>query len=92
MRLCDLACLFQTYRIIVGDSAFGSFELSVALWSAGLYSVLCIKAKRYWPKWTNGKTFIEDIMKRSVGDVLAKIGTSKLVPKYRFVLAGLCSS
>ncbi len=89
MRLCEAGCIFNTYKIIVGDSAFGSFELSVALLNAGLYSAFCLKAKRFWPKHTNGAEYIKEIMKLPFGSVLARIGCSTLTTSYRFVMFGM---
>ncbi|CAG8850620.1 40853_t:CDS:2, partial [Gigaspora margarita] len=41
---------FHSGRTIIGDSWFGSIDTCVSLYDHGLYSILQIKKRRYWPK------------------------------------------
>lgn len=88
MRICERGRLLDSSRIIVADSAFGSFELSEALHSRNTYSILAIKAKAYWPKFTNGGLYVSRVETMNPGSVVAKIGSKRSNPNYRFMIAG----
>lgn len=89
MHVCEKSQLFHSNRIIVADSAFGGFELSRALFDHGLYSVLAIKARVYWPKSTHCASYINRVKNESYGTTIGRRGTTLLTSNYRYLIAGL---
>ena len=55
-----------TGRVVVADSLFGSLITAALLYAKGLYAVLAIKKRRYWPRG-----FRNELLDRSLG---AKVG------------------
>ena len=89
LRLCEITGLFGSGRIVCADSAFGGFELSRALWERKLYSILAIKARRAWPKHTNGGEFVAKVTSMAIGGAIARVGYAKEQENYKFFIAGM---
>ena len=57
---------WETGRVVVADSWFGSLITAALLYTKGLYAVLAIKKRGYWPRG-----FPNELLDRSLG---AKVG------------------
>lgn len=67
--------LFQSYRVVVLDSFFGTLETVLQLEKHGLYSTVVLKKKRSWPTLSNGAELEAKTMDGAVGSVVARTGT-----------------
>ncbi|CAG8829392.1 38375_t:CDS:2, partial [Gigaspora margarita] len=65
LRLIEL--WFHSDRTVIGDLWFGSVNMCVILHKYGLYSILQLKKRRYWPK--NIPPNITDILEDEYGSI-----------------------
>ncbi|KAJ8651861.1 hypothetical protein O0I10_012554 [Lichtheimia ornata] len=63
---------FASGRTIIADSYFGSPASAATLYQRGLYSILAIKKRRYWPK--NVPKDLLDNLPESSGSHVCKVG------------------
>ncbi|CAG8767793.1 10823_t:CDS:1, partial [Funneliformis caledonium] len=62
---------FCSSRTIIADSWFGSTDACITLYNHGLYSILQIKKRRYWPK--NIPSDITDVLGDTYGSFVSRI-------------------
>src|SRR6185369_9323239 len=61
---------FRSGRTIIADSWFGSTDACTTLYNHGLYSILQIKKRRYWPK--NIPHNITDALENTYGSIVSR--------------------
>jgi len=87
VRMTESTKLHGSRRIVYCDSAFASLDAMEALRDKGLYSIMMVKKKNYWPKGIAGQELLEELKDQPIGFYTGRLGT--INGKYKFVFAGL---
>lgn len=92
LRLTLEAGMWETPRVLIGDSAFTSLEAMVALHSHKIHSVFSIKKKLFWPKGIPGDELTTSVQKlTTVGSTYSRSGevSDAFGHRVKFYLCGL---
>jgi hypothetical protein len=67
MRATEEAGLWHSGKALVLDSGFGVLNVALQLITHGIYSLICFKKRRYWPRFINGGELLDKVEDADIG-------------------------